>query len=127
MKKILLLILLLTSLISFSQMPGGGRMGGQSINIGHFYGKIIDSATNRPLESVSIQLIQNKLDSATKKRKDVVVAGMLTDKKGDFSLENLPVIATYKLKITAMGYKTIEQKVFFVMKGGGDMAAMMSG
>ena len=99
---------------SFAQMPGGNRgLGGQSMNVGHLYGKIIDSTTNKPLESVSVQLIQNKLDTATKKRKDVVIAGMLTGKKGEFSLENLPVVANFKLKITGIGYKTIEQKVFF--------------
>src|ERR1043165_4429261 len=98
MKKSLFTIIsacLFTSL--FAQMPGmrPGAAGAQSMNIGHFYGKVIDAATGKPVESVSVQLIQNKLDSATKKRKDVVVAGMLTDKKGDFSLENLPVIATF--------------------------------
>ncbi|MDQ6755543.1 MAG: TonB dependent receptor [Bacteroidota bacterium] len=131
MKKIFLLpIVFLLTTVLFAQMPGGIRaqMGGQSMNIGHFYGKILDSATNKPLESVSVQLIQSKLDSVTKKRKDVVVAGMLTDRKGDFSLENLPVVATFKLKITGIGYKTIEQKAFFNIKmGGGDITQMLNG
>lgn len=113
--------------VIFSQMPGINRgLGGQSMNVGHFYGKIIDAATNKPLESVSVQLIQNKMDTATKKRKDVVIAGMLTDKKGDFSLENLPVVATFKLMITGIGYKTIEQKAFFEIKMGGDMSQMLN-
>ena len=63
--------------VLFAQMPGGRGFGGQSMNVGRFYGKIIDSTTNRALESVSVQLIQNKLDTITKKRKDVVIAGML--------------------------------------------------
>ncbi len=78
------------------------------------------------MESVSVQLIQNKLDTVTKKRKDVVVAGMLTDKRGEFSLENLPVMATFKLLITGIGYKTIEQKASFTLKMGGDMSQMMN-
>ena len=130
MKKILFgLIILFNAIAATAQMPGAGRgmAGGQSMNIGHFYGKIIDAATNKPLESISVQLIQNKLDSATKKRKDVVVAGMLTDKKGEFSLENLPVVATFKLSISGIGYKPIEQKVFFTIKMGGDMSQMMNG
>jgi outer membrane receptor protein involved in Fe transport len=128
MKKVLLAVISILSISALSaQMPGGNRaMGGQSMNVGHFYGKIIDATTNKPLESVSVQLIQNKLDTATKKRKDVVISGMLTDKKGDFSLENLPVIATFKLLITGIGYKTIEQKVFFDIKMGGDMSSMMN-
>jgi outer membrane receptor protein involved in Fe transport len=99
--------------------------------MGHFYGKIIDASTNKPVDAASVQLLQNKLDSATKKRKDVVVSGMLTNKKGEFSLENLPVLATYKLKITAIGYKPFEQKAFFEMNAGGakngDFSSMLSG
>ncbi len=102
MKRIFLTIvcfLMLSAL--FAQMPVSNRgLGGQSMNVGRFYGKIIDSTTNKPLESVSVQLIQNKLDTVTKKRKDVVVAGMLTDKKGNFSLENLPVMGNYKKRIS---------------------------
>jgi outer membrane receptor for ferrienterochelin and colicin len=115
---------------SYAQMPGGGAgRGAQNMNAGHFYGKIIDANTNKPVDAASVQLIQNKLDSATKKRKDMVVSGMLTDKKGEFSLENLPVLATYKLKITAIGYKTFEQKAFFEMNAGGksgDMSSMLN-
>ncbi len=132
----LLMILICTMTLSktFSQMPGGGSrggMGGQNMNMGHFYGKVIDSTSGKPLEAVSVQLIQNKFDSVTKKRKDVVVAGMLTTKKGEFSLENLSIMATYKLKITAIGFKAIERKVNFEMNMGGarngDFSSMLSG
>ena len=112
--------------VLFAQMPGGRGFGGQSMNVGRFYGKIIDSTTNRALESVSVQLIQNKLDTITKKRKDVVIAGMLTGKNGDFSLENLPVMASFKLLVTGIGYKTFEQKISFTIKMGGDMSQMMN-
>ena len=61
--------------ISFAQMPGGGAgRGAQNMNMGHFYGKIVDAGTNKPVDAASVQLIQNKLDSATKKRKDIVVS-----------------------------------------------------
>ena len=118
----------ISSLTAKAQFPGGGNRGGgsQNMNMGHFYGKIVDGATNKAIEAASIQLVQNKLDSATKKRKDVVVSGMLTDKRGEFSIENLAVMATYKLIITAIGYKSIEQKAAFEIKPGGDMSTMMS-
>lgn len=130
-----LLICLLTMSFSatYAQMPGGGnrgQMGGQNMNLGHFYGKIIDSVSNKPLEAVSVQLIQNKFDSATKKRKDVVVGGMLTSKKGEFSLENINIMAQYKLKITAIGFKSYETKVAFQLNmagaRNGDMSSMLS-
>lgn len=95
--------------------PGGGGMGG-NMNIGHFYGKLVDSKTNKGVEAASAQLIQSKFDTLTKKRRDTVIAGMLTRRDGEFSFENLPLFGNYRLKITAIGYKTLEQKVAFEMK-----------
>lgn len=115
-----------------AQIPGAGRNGGsQNMNMGHFYGKVVDANTGKAIEAASVQLLQNKLDSVSKKRKDQIVDGMLTNKRGEFSLENLAVLANYKLKITAIGFKPYEQKVFFNMNGGGsgqgDMSSMLSG
>jgi outer membrane receptor protein involved in Fe transport len=116
---------------SYAQFPGAGNGGGQNMNLGHFYGKIIDAAGNKPVDGASIQLFQSKMDSVTKKRKDVLIAGMLTTKKGEFSLENLPVLSTFKLKITAIGYKDTIQKVFFDVDMGaaksGDYSSMING
>ena len=102
-----------------------GRPGGGQMPTGRFYGKIVEAKTGKNIEYASIQLIQNKMDTATKKRKDVVIAGMLTKANGEFSLENIPVVGQSKLKITIVGYKTIEQPVSFDIKMGGDMSAMM--
>jgi len=111
----------------FAQYPGGGSRGGQSMNVGHFYGKVLDQSTGKPLEAASVQLTQNKMDTATKKRRDFVVAAMLTNKKGEFSIENLAVITTYQLEITAIGYKAYNEKVNFNLKmNGGDMSQMMN-
>ncbi len=121
--QVLLLILLFPATSLLAQFGGGG----QNMNMGHFYGKIVDAGTGKPVEAASVQLIQNKMDTATKKRKEVVVAGMLTTKKGEFSLENLGVLASYKLKVTAIGYKTIEQKAAFDMNMGGSRNGDFSG
>ncbi|HUP13904.1 MAG TPA: TonB-dependent receptor plug domain-containing protein, partial [Niastella sp.] len=77
-----------------------------------------DKATNKGLDAASVQLFQNKLDTASKKRAEVVIGGMLTGRNGDFSLENLPVFGQFKLVITAIGYKPIEQKISFDIKMG---------
>ncbi|MFL5744932.1 MAG: TonB-dependent receptor domain-containing protein [Niastella sp.] len=123
-----LFILLVSFQITQAQYPGGGgagrgqgRPGGQQMNIGHLYGRIIDKATNKGLDAASVQLIQNKFDTVTKKRVDVVIGGMLTSRNGDFSLENLPVFGQFKLVITAIGYKSIEQKAGFDLKMGPGM------
>jgi outer membrane receptor protein involved in Fe transport len=67
------------------------------------------------------------MDSVTKTRKEVIVSGMLTRNNGDFSLENLPLFGQYTLKVSAIGYVPMEQKVSFEMKpGGGDPSAMLN-
>ena len=125
-------ILFFTLLLSFgtlqAQIPGGGRNGGgQQMNMGHIYGKIVDATTGKPLDAASVQLYQNKFDSVSKSRKDVLINGQLTKANGDFSLEGLNIMVPYKLKITAIGYKPIEQKVAFSMSsGGGDMSQMLN-
>src|SRR5881394_2213946 len=103
------LSLLLSSVIGLSQMPGmgGNRAGGQQMN-GSFYGKVIDSITNRPVDAASVQLFQNKYDSVSKKRKDVVLDGMLTQANGDFTLNNVPVMGQVKLMISAIGFKPFQ-------------------
>lgn len=108
---------------------GGGMGAGQNMNIGRFYGKVVDGKTNKGIEAVSIQLIQSKFDTVIKKRKDTVISGMLTSKAGDFSLENLPIMGNFRLKITAIGFKEVDQKVAFELKmgQGGDMSQALAG
>lgn len=120
------LILCISSTV-FAQFPAAGNRGGGGMSVGHFYGKVIDANTGKPLEAASIQLTQNKMDSAVKKRRDFVVAAMLTDKKGEFSIDKLPVITSYQLLITAIGYTPYNEKVNFNLKaGGGDMSQMLN-
>ena len=132
LKAFLAICLIISAAITNGQMPGGrGQMSGQNMNLGHFYGKVIEAANNKPFEAASVQLIQNKLDTSTKKRKDLIIGGMLTNKKGEFSLENLPVMGAFKLKITAIGFKSVEQKISFDlnMSGvkNGDFSSMLNG
>ena len=98
MKNFLAGILCLVSISVFSQVPGGqggnrraGAPGGGQANIGHFYGKVVDGKYNKGIDAASVQLIQNKFDTVSKQRKDVIIAGQLTTPKGEFSLENLPI------------------------------------
>ncbi|WP_164972804.1 outer membrane beta-barrel protein [Lacibacter luteus] len=128
MRLITSFLLLLVSLNLIAQTPGGGRPngGGGQMNMGRFYGKIVDTKTNKPIDGASVQLYQNRMDTATKTRKDVLVTGQLTQANGDFSLEGLNVMGQYRLLITAIGFKTIEQKISFNLKPGGGMEDMMS-
>ena len=138
MRKIwLLFVVMALSKAGFTQGPpigvggagGGGRSrpGGQVPAIGHFYGKVIDSKTGKGMDGASIQLIQTKFSLATHAQKDTIVGGMITGRRGDFSLENLPIIGNFRLKITAIGYATYEQKVAFDLKGLKGAAGALNG
>lgn len=128
--RFLTILFFFVTLTTYGQFPGGGRPGGgnpQQMNMGRLYGKIVDSKTGKPIDAATITLTQNKFDSVTKTRKDVVITGQLTKANGEFSLEGLNIMAQYKLKVTAIGYKLIEQKTGFTLNmSGGDMSQMLN-
>ena len=128
MKKLLVLFVLnLLFLGAYAQFPGGARpggfaAGGQNMNIGHFYGKLVDSKTNKAIEAVTVQLLGNKFDTVNKKMKEVTLNTAITKPNGDFSFDNLPVFGNFKLKLSAIGYKSVEKPINFGIKmpqGGG--------
>jgi len=136
MKKVYTLAMFsMIMLVSFGQMPGGfprnGQMPQGQAAQGRFYGKVVDPA-NKGIADVSVLLVTTKTDSITKQPKEVVAGGMLTSNTGDFSIENVPLFGRYKLRITAIGYKSLEKQVAFDMPNrnnatNGDASAMMSG
>jgi len=128
MKQYLLILSLCSAITVFAQNPQmGGRPGGGGgmMAAGRFYGKIVDATTNKGVDAASVQLLQSKLDSATGKQKDLSVAGQLTSSKGNFSLENLPARASFRLLITAIGYTPIDTSVSFNLQGGGNPSELL--
>ena len=114
---------------SRAQFPGAGPGKGQSVpNIGHVYGKVVDSA-GKPIVDATVLLLQSKYDSVSKKRKDILYKGVSTKTSGEFSFEELPILGSLKLKISATGYKNFEQAVVFQMRmpAGGAAAQRQSG
>ncbi len=90
---------MIVSLQLFSQFPGAASgKAGQAANIGHVYGKIVDSL-GKPVSDASVVILQNRFDSATKKKKDVLLKAVITKANGEFSLEELPMFGALKLKI----------------------------
>jgi outer membrane receptor protein involved in Fe transport len=124
MKKIFVLgILLVSTIISQAQYPGAGRpagatgkAGGQNVNIGHLYGKIVDKQTNKGIPGVSVQLTGNRFDTITKQMKQTILKTVITEANGDFSLEGLSIFGNFKMKLSAVGYKAAENTVSFGIK-----------
>jgi outer membrane receptor protein involved in Fe transport len=115
MKKIVVLTLLCAmGMLAFGQTTGNFRRSGQQgqMPTGRFYGKVVD-ASNKGVEAASVTLVTTRMDSATKKPKEVIVGGMLTTNSGDFSIENVPLFGRYKLRVTGIGYTAHDQAVAF--------------
>ncbi|MCC6463496.1 MAG: TonB-dependent receptor [Saprospiraceae bacterium] len=100
---------------SRGNMPGNPAQ----LNIGRFYGKVLDESTGKGLAYASVQLSAMRFDSTSRSMKEVLLAGQLTEENGDFSLENLPAMGQFTLKISFMGYASLEQKVSFGLTPGG--------
>ncbi len=127
MRRLALFILSVSGfLILNAQMPGsfGNNRSNSSQQMnGSFYGKLINAQTNKPVEFATVELLQNKFDSVSKSRKDVVITGMLTKQNGEFNLENIPLFGQYKLHVTAIGFKEITVPVAFDFKMGNNAGA----
>src|SRR5436309_2014230 len=113
MKNVLALtVYLMIGFAAYSQNPGGFQRGGGQQLTGRFYGKVVDPS-NKGIEVATVTLVAMRMDSVTKKPKEVVIGGMLTTKLGDFSIENVPLFGRYHLKVTGIGYKAVDQQVNF--------------
>ena len=55
----------------YAQPPAGmgNRGAGQQLS-GRLYGKILETKSGKAVEYASVQLLQNKMDTITKKRKE---------------------------------------------------------
>ena len=80
--------------------------GGKNLNIARMYGKILDAKTNKPVEYASVALFWFNKDS--------LIGGGMTKENGDFAIENLPPYGGYRLKVSFIGYKSFEIKVYIV-------------
>jgi ferric enterobactin receptor len=118
MKKItLILTAFVISVSSMAQFPGAGAGGAKQgpPSIGHIYGKIVDD-NGASVSEASVVILQNRFDSASKKKKDILLKAVVTKGNGEFDFSDLPVMGPLKLKISAIGHKTIDQVVSFQMK-----------
>lgn len=92
--------------MSFAQMPGGNPKDMMKLMKdikGRLYGKVIDDK-KKPVEFASVVLLWYNKDSA--------IAGGFTETNGEFNLEGLPAMGGFRLRITQVGYKKYESKVY---------------
>src|ERR1700744_1138122 len=95
MKRILLLIIIICSVISAKAQFGVG--GGGSTTVGKISGTVIDSLTQKPLDYGTVSVFRNT-GKAT-------ITGVLTDEKGNFKLNDIKP-GVYRLELRFVGYPT---------------------
>lgn len=107
-KSIFTFIIALLSFSSYAQMPGGGNpkdmMKMMKDIKGRVYGKVIDANTKKPVEFASVVVLWYNKDSA--------LAGDFTKENGEFNLEGLPAMGGFRFRVTQVGYKTYETKIY---------------
>ena len=81
---------------------------------GNLYGKIIDGQTGRPIDAATVQILLISTDSSKSKNPENILATALTNKKGEFNIEGLPVVGSLKVQVTAIGYGYYEAPVSFL-------------
>ncbi|MFT3903322.1 MAG: TonB-dependent receptor [Niabella sp.] len=128
MKKLIWFLLFAIPMHLLAQtMPGG--LGNGPSQMGSVYGKVVDSATNKPVEVATVQVYQMKRDSATGKINETDVAGALTTARGEFRIEHMPVMGMYKVVVSGIGRTTKTIRFSFIdrskMKPGADMSSLL--
>lgn len=120
MKKIGILIAIACTMLNTYAQENNVRDNEQrgQASTGRLYGRIVDSKTNKGVEAASVRLYIITKD-ITGESKDSLAGGMLSKPNGDFSIENLPITANYRLSISAIGFKAIDQTVAFRKTAGG--------
>lgn len=131
MKKLLLLIVVIILMNNLyaqapQSMPGNNANMHTPSNIGHVFGKLTD-ADGKPINGVSVMMMQQRMDTTTKKMKQVLIKGVITKSNGDFNFDELPVMSSLQLKISSSGYKAIEQEISFLPKKEADATPAASG
>jgi outer membrane receptor protein involved in Fe transport len=102
--------------IAFAQPPAGKR-NGPPPSIGRVFGKVTDS-TGIPLQVTAI-ILKQITDSATKKKKSILLKGMDTKANGEFNFEDIQIYTQLVLRISAEGYKTKDVSFMIAQTGGG--------
>lgn len=122
MKKLLLLTAILLSVVTtFAQIPPAGMKSAGNLAV-HVYGKLTD-ADGKAIGEATVLLMENKMDSATKKSKQLLYKTVITQANGDFSFEDVPLKGKYTLKFSSIGFKASELPVsFFAKNADGHMA-----
>ena len=101
-----------TGMVPSASPQGKGMQAPPSIGI--VYGKLVDSS-GKSIADASVMLMGMKMDTASKRFKEVMLKAAVTKSNGAFRFEELPIAGPMTLKISVSGYKAIDRK-FVIME-----------
>jgi ferric enterobactin receptor len=96
--------------------PNPGAKGGPPPAIGRAYGKVTDSL-GVPMGQVSALLLKQVSDTASKKKKLILLKGMETKANGEFNFEDLPIFTQLVLRLSATGFENRDVQVMITQSG----------
>ena len=67
------------------------------------FGRVVESKGNKGIEAASVQVFALSKDDAGKRR-DSLIAGMLSRPNGDFSFDDLNLPDSFEIRVSAQGY-----------------------
>lgn len=117
MKRLIILIAIVCSVIS-AQAQLGGLGGGGSTIVGKISGTIVDSLTKQPLDYATVALYRSTGKSP--------ITGVVTNEKGEFRIDNVHP-GDYKLVLSFIGYpgKTVTGVTTTLSKPDNDLGTIV--
>lgn len=125
MKNYLLLIVLTFLLCTaYAQNPFANKSGAKPE--GTLNGKI-QNDTDESLAQISVVLLKIVDDSTSGVSKEILVQSTVSNSSGVFKFENVPLTEKLKVKISAIGYSTVEMPVQYEMPKRDSLAGPPTG
>ena len=105
MKKICICGLFILGNVLAAQGPPAGGDPAKALSQlrGRVYGKLVDAFSGKPVEFAAVAVLWLNKDS--------VIGGALAQENGEFSIDKLPGLGTFRLRAVQVGYKPLETKI----------------
>lgn len=115
MKKIVSSLLFMVMTVwAYAQMPGANRGMANMMPEGKLSGRIVDEQ-GKPVTQATVILLKTTVDSASATEKELLLQSVSSSASGSFSFTSVPLRDKLTLKISAIGYATLEMPVVYEM------------
>jgi outer membrane receptor protein involved in Fe transport len=109
-------VIWLTIIFFYAQCDLFAQIGSKKngLILSRLYGKVIDNKTSKPLQGALVQVLMSSIDSASRLRKNTIIATQTTARNGDFTFETIPFSKESKLRVSLGSYQTFENVLWSI-------------